>query len=67
MVCVGSVMIYKILNKEDIGRLKDELSLGLPGTAKVQYVRTCNGHLHVTGHSDSVGDAGVILIVVLFY
>lgn len=28
-------MIYKVLDKEEIGRLKEELSLGLPGTAKV--------------------------------
>lgn len=31
-------MIYKILDKEEIGQLKDELSLGLPGTAKIYYV-----------------------------
>lgn len=28
-------MIYKILDKEEIGELKEELSCGLPGTAKV--------------------------------
>lgn len=31
-------MIYKVLDKEEIGRLKEELSLGLPGTAKVYIV-----------------------------
>lgn len=35
---VGTVMIYKVLDKEEIGRLKEELSLGLPGTAKVYIV-----------------------------
>ncbi|XP_061171772.1 glycine N-acyltransferase-like [Saccostrea echinata] len=31
-------MIYKVLHKEEIGQLKEELSLGLPGTAKIYYV-----------------------------
>lgn len=31
----NTVMIYKILDKEEIGELKEELSCGLPGTAKV--------------------------------
>lgn len=31
-------MIYKILDKEEIGELKEELSCGLPGTAKIYYV-----------------------------
>lgn len=32
-------MIYKILDKEEIGELKEELSCGLPGTAKVNIYR----------------------------
>lgn len=32
-------MIYKILDKEEIGELKEELSCGLPGTAKVYIYR----------------------------
>lgn len=31
-------MIYKVLDKEEIGQLKEELSLGLPGTAKVYRI-----------------------------
>lgn len=34
-------MIYKILDKEEIGELKEELSCGLPGTAKVYIYRHC--------------------------
>lgn len=34
-------MIYKVLDKEEIGQLKEELSFGLPGTAKVYRHGLC--------------------------